>query len=69
MSVRIERTGAARLKRGLGWTLAAGSAWLLATMIAREAAPVDAALFAVSATLITGASVVSGTSVFHPCRP
>ena len=52
--------------RPLGWTLAAGSARLLAAMIAGEATPVDAAPFAVPATLMTGVSVVSGTSVFHP---
>jgi glycine/D-amino acid oxidase-like deaminating enzyme len=50
----------------LGWTLAARSARLLAAMIAGEATPVDAAPFAVPATLMTGVSVVSGTSVFHP---
>jgi glycine/D-amino acid oxidase-like deaminating enzyme len=50
----------------LGRALAAGSARLLAAMIAGEATPVDAAPFAVPATLMTGVSVVSGTSVFHP---
>jgi hypothetical protein len=52
----------------LGWTLAAGSARLLAAMIAGEATPVDAAPSAVPATLMTGVSVVSGTSVFHPLQ-
>ena len=54
--------------RPLGWTLAAGSARLLAAMIAGEATPVDAAPFAVPATLMTGVPVVSGTSVFHPLQ-
>lgn len=50
----------------LGWTLVAGSARLLAAMIAGGATPVDTAPFAVPATVMTGVSVVWGASVFHP---